>query len=177
MAVCHGWPIKQLDVQNAFLNGELSEVVHMIQPPGYEDPLWPDHVCRLNKTIYGLKQSPRAWYNKLSSYLIKLGFINSKADASIFFRITSSAILIILIYVDDILITGSDESLIKNLMSTLSEVFSLKELGDLSYFLGIQVARNKELMHLRQEKYIKELLRKVQLEDCMKKSTTRMQSP
>lgn len=84
LAITQGWPLRQLDINNAFLHGSLSEEVYMSQPPGFIDPLFPSHVCKLQKSLYGLKQAPRAWYNELSSFLISYGFHNSKSDASLF---------------------------------------------------------------------------------------------
>ncbi|WKA03696.1 hypothetical protein VitviT2T_021792 [Vitis vinifera] len=101
-------PIKQLDVHNAFLNGDLQEQVFMMQPSGFEDSSFPTHVCRLQKALYGLKQAPRAWFHKLNSFLLQLGFQCSRVDASLFYFHSASDIIILLIYVDDILITGSN---------------------------------------------------------------------
>lgn len=85
IVVSRGWSMRQLYVQNAFLHGVLEEEVYMKQPPGYEDPKFPNHICKLDKALYGLKQAPRAWYSRLSTKLHELGFISSKADTSLFF--------------------------------------------------------------------------------------------
>lgn len=106
LAISKGWSIYQLDVNNAFLNGQLREEVYMSQPPGFEigDS---SMVCKLEKAIYGLKQAPRAWFEKLASTLVRFGFTSSKCDLSLFIQITSSHITYVLVYVDDILVTGS----------------------------------------------------------------------
>jgi histone deacetylase 1/2 len=97
IAVSRGWVLQQVDVQNAFLHGDIQEEVYMCQPPGYVDPNFPNRVCRLQKSLYGLKQSPRAWYSKLSSKLQSLGFVPSKADTSLFVFIDTRVIIYMLI--------------------------------------------------------------------------------
>ncbi|XP_070003574.1 uncharacterized protein [Nicotiana sylvestris] len=104
------WLIRQLDVNNAFLQGHLEEEVYMVQPPGFEDEQFPSHICYLKKAIYGLKQAHRAWYNELKTFLLYLGFVKSKSDASLFIRKVSNNVLYVLVYVDDISITGSHSS-------------------------------------------------------------------
>jgi len=99
--------MKQIDVQNAFLHGFLSEEVYMQQPPNFIHPFLPHHICRLHKALYGLNQAPRVWFSRLSTKLLDLGFIGSKADTSLFTLHSPSAIIFILIYVDDIIITSS----------------------------------------------------------------------
>lgn len=109
MAASLNWPIKQLDVNNAFLNGQLQESVFMSQPEGFEDPSNPTFVCKLKKTLYGLKQAPRAWYERLRQALIGWNFVNSKADTSLFVLRTKTYSIFLIVYVDDILITGTSE--------------------------------------------------------------------
>jgi histone deacetylase 1/2 len=104
-----GWSLWQLDVKNVFLHGVLEEEVYMTQPPGFEDPQAPHHVCRLDKSLYRLKQAPRAWYSRLSSKLHNLGFISSKADTSLFLYHKSGVTIYMLIYVDDIIVTSSSD--------------------------------------------------------------------
>jgi hypothetical protein len=99
-----GWSMKQIDIQNAFLHGILSEDVYMEQPPGFIHPSYPHHICKLKKALYGLKQAPRAWFARLSGKLIELGFIGSKADSSLFLYHTAAVTMFLLIYVDDIII-------------------------------------------------------------------------
>jgi histone deacetylase 1/2 len=107
IVVSSDWPIRQLDVKNAFLNGNLDEVVHYQQPPGFVDPAHPNHVCRLHKSLYGLKQAPRAWYQRFASYLSTLGFAASVTDTSLIVLRSSSDTVYLLIYVDDIIVTAS----------------------------------------------------------------------
>lgn len=138
LALSSHWPIWQLDIQNAFLNRDLQEQVYIHQPPGFITNQFPSHVCCLHKVLYGLEQAPRAWFTKLSNSLIELGFQFSGAESSLFFRHIDTEILILLIYVDDILITGSDTSPVNSFISHLSNTFALRDLGTLSYFLGVE---------------------------------------
>ena len=106
----------------------------MEQPPGFINATNPGYVCKLNKALYGLKQSPRAWYTKLSTYMLKCGFQGSKSDTLVFFSNKGSSIIILLIYVDDIIITSSHSVLVNSLINQLHNQFALKDLGSLSYF-------------------------------------------
>ena len=171
VALTKGWPIRQLDVNNAFLNGDLHEEVYMVQPPGFEDPVHTQHVCRLHKSLYGLKQAPRAWFEKLQLALVNLGFISSKSDHSLFFQVTSTHSMFVLIYVDDILVTGSDRTQVECLISQLGSTFPLKDLGHFHYFLGLQATMTKEGLHLSQTKYIKDLLCKAKMQNAKSSST------
>jgi hypothetical protein len=139
IAVSRGWCLRQLDVQNAFLHGVLEEEVYMRQPPGFEDLSKPYHVCKLDKALYGLKQAPRAWYARLSTKLIGLGFKASKSDTSLFIYSKNGVTIFMLIYVDDIIVTSSSSEAVIALLEDLRVEFALKDLGELSYFLGIEV--------------------------------------
>jgi hypothetical protein len=107
LAVSKGWHLRQLDVKNVFLHGDLEEDVYMRQPPGYEDKNMPNYVCKLDKALYGLKQAPRAWYSKLSEKLYEFGFKSSKADSSLFYFHQDNVSMFMLVYVDDIIIASS----------------------------------------------------------------------
>lgn len=161
-----GWSLRQLDVQNTFLHGVLEEEIYMRQPPGYEDKNSPFHVCILDKALYGLKQAPRAWYSRLNSKLQQLGFIPSKADTSLFLFNKSGVTIFVLIYVDDIIVTSSSQQAISTLLKDLSSTFALKDLGDLHFFLGIEVKKINDGIVLTQEKYAFDLLTKVGMKDC-----------
>ncbi|BBH06313.1 hypothetical protein Prudu_017933 [Prunus dulcis] len=125
--------------EKCFSHGELQEEVFMKQPQGFVDSQYPNHVCKLQKSLYGLKQAPRAWNAKFTGYLPTLGFSVSHSDPSLFVKKTEVAVVILLLYVDDIIITGSDPSLVTSVIQALSEVFELKDLGKLKYFLGLEV--------------------------------------
>ena len=167
IAVSRGWCLRQLDVQNAFLHGVLEEEVYMKQPPGFIDPDKPFHICKLDKSLYGLKQAPRAWYSRLSSKLHTLGFVPSKSDTSLFIYNKSNTVIFVLIYVADIIVTSSSNKAVTALLKDLQSDFALKDLGDLHFFLGIEVKRNQEGgLHLSQEKYATDLLSKAGLQGC-----------
>lgn len=131
LAVHYCWHIRQMDVQNAFLYGVLAEEVYVVQLPGFEDPQRPNHVCKLHKALYGLKQAPRMWYTRLTDYLLGLGFHGSSADTSLFICHVAERVLIVLIYVDDLIVTGNNLNAIDHLLIALNRVFAMKDLGDL----------------------------------------------
>jgi hypothetical protein len=163
LAVYFNWMIKQLDISNAFLHGSLFEEVYMEQPKGFVDKNHPHSVCKLQKAIYGLKQAPRAWFNRLSSYLLDIGFTASLVDNSLFILISGSIQIFMLIYVDDIIITGTHPDMIHNLIQLMKKEFPIKDLGSLSFFLGIQVTRDSAGLHLCQSKYITDILSRTQM--------------
>uniref|UniRef100_A0A2N9EJB2 CCHC-type domain-containing protein n=1 Tax=Fagus sylvatica TaxID=28930 RepID=A0A2N9EJB2_FAGSY len=160
LAVTYNWPLRQLDIRNAFLHGFLKEEVYMIQPPGYVDPHHPQHVCRLQKSIYGLKQAPRAWFESFTTQLLNLAFQSSHANSSLFIYKEGSVIAFLLLYVDDIVLTGNNVQFITQLITNLSKVFELKDMGTLSYFLGLQIQRSLDGLSLTQTKYATDLLTK-----------------
>ena len=116
IALSRGWSVRQLDINNAFLNGILQEEVFMSQPQGFVDEKHLEYVCRLHKALYGHKQAPRAWFERLHKALLQFGFVSSKADQSLFFRITSTHTTYILVHVDDILVTGSNAEVVTTLI-------------------------------------------------------------
>ena len=145
----------QLDVNNAFLHGDLHEEILMHPPPGFGSK---GEVCRLLKSLYGLKQASRQWFAKLSSTIIDHGFVQSKSDYLVFTRVKGSSIIIILVYVDDILIASNDMDAVNSFKQFLDSKFKLKDLGTLKYFLGLEVARTTKGIYLCQRKYTLDLL-------------------
>ncbi|CAL2280003.1 unnamed protein product [Prunus armeniaca] len=143
LAAINGWSLRQLDVKNAFLHGDLDEEVYMKQPQGFEDSSHPDYVCKLQKSLYDLKQAPKGWNAKFTGYLPSLGFKMSHSDPSLFVKISDSAIVVLLLYVDDIILTGSNSQVIQEI--------SYKSNGDL---------------FISQQKYAKDLLVKAGMESC-----------
>jgi len=125
IVVSYGWNIHQLDVHNAFLNDILQEEVYMAQPPGFVDLALPSHVWRLHKSLYGLKQAPHAWYNWLSEFLISIGFQASKGDTSLFILSLDGAMVYLLVYIDDILLIGSNSTVLHRLINLLQSEFKL----------------------------------------------------
>jgi hypothetical protein len=171
LAVSRGWSLRQIDVSNAFLHGFLSEDVYMQQPPGFEDDRYPSHVCKLQRALYGLKQSPRAWYARLSALLVDLGFVPSKADTSLFTFSRDGVQVYMLVYVDDIVIAGSTPGAVDGLVRALSASFPIKDLGTLEYFLGLEASYNSGGMTITQRKYALDLLHRVSMENCRPTST------
>jgi histone deacetylase 1/2 len=171
LAVSRGWHLRQIDISNAFLHGFLDETAYMQQPPGFQDPARPDYVCKLNKAIYGLKQSPRAWYSRLHDRLQQLGFSSSSADTSLFIYIHNGVTIYMLVYVDDIVIVSSSSDALESLLRQLSVSFLVKDLGPLSYFLGIEVVRNSGGISLTQQKYACDLLQRTNMANCRPVST------
>jgi hypothetical protein len=158
IAISYGWTMRQLDVKNAFLHGLLQEQVYMEQPPGYTDPSHPTHVCHLKKALYGLKQAPRAWFHQFSHFLLNVGFTSNQADSSLFVYSSAPEVIYLLLYVDDIIITGSNMSLIDSFIRKLRLEFSMKDLGTLNYFLGLEFTHSAIGIFLSQLKYTRDLL-------------------
>ncbi|KAL5741578.1 hypothetical protein ACOSP7_028310 [Xanthoceras sorbifolium] len=158
MAATYHWPLYQLDIKNAFLHGDLQEEVYMEQPPGFVAQGESGRVCHLQKSLYGLKQSPRAWFGKFSQAVEKFGMMKSKSDHSVFYKQSKAGIILLVVYVDDIVITGSDATGISSLKSFLHTQFHTKDLGMLKYFLGVEVTRSKNGIFLSQRKYVLDLL-------------------
>lgn len=177
LAVNNDWPVRQVDVNTAFLQGHLNEEVFMAQPPGFADADRPSHVCKLRKALYGLKQAPRAWYSELHKYLISSGFRNSLSDTSLFIYKEGTNYVYLLVYVDDILVTGTSSTLVQSVITNLAKKFSIKDMGDLSYFLGIEAIRNKNGLHLMQRKYTIDLLTKTDMLHAKPVSTPMASSP
>ncbi|KAI5312034.1 hypothetical protein L3X38_041207 [Prunus dulcis] len=166
LAAHFNWPLRQLDVKNAFLHGILQEEVYMSQPPGFEDPSHPYHVCKLLKSLYGLKQAPRAWNDRFTQFLPSLGFENTYSDSSLFVKHVGHGIVVLLLYVDDIIITGSASGAITQVISALTTEFDIKDLGLLHYFLGIQITKTATGLFLSQTKYVADLLVKSEMFDA-----------
>ncbi|XP_030487291.2 uncharacterized mitochondrial protein AtMg00810-like [Cannabis sativa] len=154
-------PTLQIDINNVFLNGDLQEKVYMALPPGFTPPNTEDNsnlVCKLHKSIYDLKQSSRQWYKKLSDALLTIGFSQSQANYTLFTRGFNDQFVALLVYVDDIIITGPNIHLLHQLQESLNAQFQLKALGPLKYFLGFEIARSVEGVFLSQQKYTLQLL-------------------
>ncbi|KAI0520062.1 hypothetical protein KFK09_007527 [Dendrobium nobile] len=171
LALHHNWVIHQLDVSNAFLHGNLSDIVYMQQPPGFQDSLHPNHVCRLKKALYGLKQSPREWYATLSNHLLAYGFNISSSDHSLLTYKSGTTRMYILIYVDNILLTGNSQTDITKLLSNLHNNFQMRNLGPLSQFLGIQTHHTKSGVILHQQTYARKIIERAGMSQSKPVST------
>ena len=158
LAVHFNWVIRQSNISNAFLHGSLNEEVYMEQLKGFVDKENPKMVCKMQNKIYGLKQASRAWFHRLSCYLLDIGFIAFLVDTSLFIFITGNIKVFMLIYVDDIIIRGTHPQLITKIVGLMQKEIPVKDLGSLSFFLGIQVTRSSIGLHLCQAKYVTNIL-------------------
>lgn len=164
LAVTKGWKVQQVDINNVFLKGDLQEQVFIQQPEGFVHPDKPHFVCKLKKALYGLKQAPKAWYDTLHTFLKESGFHHSSSDHCLFHRNVNNKMILILVYVDDILITGDDDTMVQQLIKNLDAKFSLKHLGEVNYFLGIEAKISPSAITLTQSKYIHDLLLRTKLD-------------
>jgi hypothetical protein len=171
IATSRDWPVQQLDVNNAFLQGNLRERVYCQQPAGFVDADRPDAVCLLNKSLYGLKQAPRAWYERFATFLCSIGFVASKSDTSLFVLRRGADTAYLLLYVDDVVLTASSTVLLRRLIDSMLAEFSMKDLGPLQFFLGISVVRTASGFFLSQHTYAEELLDRANMADCRPVST------
>ena len=161
------WPLHQLDVKNAFLNDDLEEGVYMEVPPGLETHMNSNKVCKLKKSLYGLKQSPRAWFERFTKAVKKCGFFQCQTDHTLFVKHSSGGrITVLIVYVDDIILTGDDEKEMDGLKKFLAREFEIKDLGNLKYFLGMEVARSRKGISVSQRKYVLDLLKETGMMDC-----------
>jgi hypothetical protein len=163
VAAASSWTVSQMDVKNAFLHGDLNEEVYMHPPPGVDTPS--GHVCRLRKALYGLKQAPRAWFERFANVIQAAGFSPSDHDPTLFVHLSPQGRTLLLLYVDDMLITGDNPDHISQVKKYLSEEFQMSDLGPLSYFLGIEVLQTGKGYYLCQHKYIQDLLARSGLSD------------
>lgn len=165
VAVAKGWELHQMDVSNAFLHGDLEEEVYMQVPDGYNVPK-KGMVCRLRKSLYGLKQASRNWYSKLSQSLIDYGFQESHADHSLFTYSKGDQFMAVLVYVDDLVIAGNNSFTCNEFKQYLKRCFHMKDLGSLKYFLGLELARGATGLFICQRKYTLDILNECKMLDC-----------
>ena len=161
----------QMDVKSAFLNGELEEEVFVEQPPGFIDPKFPDHVYKLDKALYGLKQAPRAWYETLAQFLLESGFTRGTIDKTLFYLKKGKDLLLVQIYVDDIIFGSTNDKLCQKFSKLMQSRYQMSMMGELSYFLGLQVKQTNDGIFINQSKYTRNLLKKYNLQDCSSAST------
>ena len=165
-ATHHDFKLYQMDVKSAFLNGPISELVYVEQPPGFEDPKFPNHVYKLHKALYGLKQAPRAWYECLKDFLIKKGFEIGKADPTLFTRKIDKDIFVCQIYVDDIIFGSTNISWCEDFSRIMTKRFEMSMMGELRFFLGFQIKQLKDGTFISQTKYTNDMLKKFDMENA-----------
>jgi len=158
LASIHRWTIQQLDVNNAFLHGDLLEDVYMTVSADLSVS-GTHKCCKLHKSLYGLKQSSRKWYEKLSILLLSCGYQQAQADHSLFVKTADSSFIALIVYVDDIILTGNSTDEMAHIKHVLHSNFRIKDLGILKYFLGIEVAHSETGIYLCQRKYCLDLIR------------------
>jgi len=171
LAACKSWKLWQMDVKNAFLHGELDKDIYMEQPRGFKSKIHPEYVCKLKKVLYVLKQAPRAQYGKFGEFLVHSSFKVVPSDSSIFVKTKDGRLAIVLVYVDDLIITGNYSKEIQSTRENLSVQFQMKEIGELKHFLGLKVQRTKEELFLGQQKYAKDLIQRYRMIDYKLVST------
>ncbi|KAL8154924.1 hypothetical protein AgCh_000328 [Apium graveolens] len=166
LAAKHAWEVHHLDVKSAFLNGLIQEEVYVCQPQGYVKQGFENKVYKLFKALYGLRQAPRAWYSRLSQYLLMLGFVKCPFEHVVYNKKDGDNSLIVGIHVDDLLVTGTSLSDITKFKEDMSREFDMSDLGKLSYYLGLEVTQGDGFIELRQSNYAKKVLEKAGLVDC-----------
>ncbi|KAJ9538735.1 hypothetical protein OSB04_031468 [Centaurea solstitialis] len=158
--------VYQMDIKNAFLNGKINEEVYVAQPPGFVDPKFPDHVYKLNKALYGLKQAPRAWYDTLSTFLLSKGFVRGEIDSTLFLKKYPKHILLVQIYVDDIIFGSTNPKLCEKFELLMKSEYKMSMMGELTFFLGLQIKQSEKGIFINQGKYVHEMLKKFDLTSC-----------
>ncbi|GKA48677.1 putative ribonuclease H-like domain-containing protein, partial [Tanacetum coccineum] len=152
--------VHQMDVKSAFLYGKIEEEVYVCQPPGFEDPDFPDKVYKVEKALYGLHQAPRAWYETLSTYLLDHGFHRGQIDKTMFIQRHKDDILLVQVYVDDIIFGSTKKELSIQFEQLMQDKFQMSSMGELSFFLGLQVQQKSTGIFISQDKYVAEILKK-----------------
>ncbi|GKC19900.1 putative ribonuclease H-like domain-containing protein [Tanacetum coccineum] len=166
-----GFMVYQMDVKSAFLYGQIEEEVYVCQPPGFEDPDHPDKVYKVVKALYGLHQAPRAWYDTLANYLLCNGFQRGKIDQTLFIKRQKGHILLVQIYVDDIIFGSTKKELCDEFEKLMKDKFQMSYMGELTFFLVLQVQQKKKGIFISQDKYVNEILRKYNYTDVKSAST------
>eukprot|EP00253_Pinus_taeda_P008433 PITA_08433 len=159
-----------MDVKTTFLNGVIEEEVYIEQPEGFETHEKESHICRLKKALYGLKLAPRAWYGLIDGYLRKMGFVKSDGDPNLYYLVVENDPLILVLYVDDLFLTGSSK-LIKGCKENLAIEFDMKDLGQMHYFVGLEVWQQKGEIFLGQGRYTIKILKRFRMQDCRPMAT------
>jgi hypothetical protein len=164
-ATYHGFKLYQMDVKSAFLNGPIKEEVYVEQPPDFEDSEYPNHVYKLSKALYVLKQAPRAWYECLQDFLITNDFKVRKVDPTLFTKTIAKDLFVCQIYVDDIIFLSTNKSTCEEFSRIMIQKFEMSMMGELKYFLGFQIKQLQDGTFINQTKYIQDILKKFGMKD------------
>ncbi|GJX14856.1 putative ribonuclease H-like domain-containing protein [Tanacetum coccineum] len=163
--------VYQMDVKSSFLYGKIEEEVYVCQPPGFEDPNFPNKVYKVEKALHGLHQAPRAWYETLSTYLLDNGFQRGKIDKTLFIKRYKGDILLVQVYADDIIFGSTKKELCIAFEKLMHEKFQMSSMGELTFFLGLQVQQKKDRIFISQDKYVAEILKKFRFTEVKTAST------
>ncbi|GKD43250.1 putative ribonuclease H-like domain-containing protein [Tanacetum coccineum] len=163
--------VYQMYVKSVFLYGKIKKEVYVCQPPGFEDPDFPNRVYKVEKALYGLHQAPRAWYETLLTYLLDNGFQRGKIDKTLFIRRDKGDILLVQVYVDDIIFGSTKKSLCTEFEKMMHKKFQMSSMGELTFFLGLQVKQKEDGIFISQDKYVTEILKKFGFTDVKTAST------
>ncbi|GJZ68939.1 retrovirus-related pol polyprotein from transposon TNT 1-94 [Tanacetum coccineum] len=166
-----GFLVYQMDVKSAFLYGTIEEEVYVTQPPGFKDPDHPNKVYKVVKVLYGLHQAPRAWYETLANYLLGNGFKRGKIDQTLFIKKQKGDILLVQVYVDDIIFGSTNKDLCTGFEKLMKDKFQMSSMGELTFFLGLQVQQKEDGIFISQDKYVAEILKKFNYTDVKSAST------
>ncbi|KAK1431920.1 hypothetical protein QVD17_08717 [Tagetes erecta] len=156
----------QMDVKGAFLYGPITDDVYVRQPPGFEDPDYPHRVYKLSKALYGLHQAPRIWYETLSKHLLEHGFTRGQIDPTLFMKRENDDLLCVQVYVDDIIFGSTSESMCKEFEEIMKCRFQMSSMGEINFFLGLQVKQSADGIFINQSKFVEKLLKKFKMQDC-----------
>jgi hypothetical protein len=160
-----------MDMKSAFLNGVIQEEVYVRHPPGFESSKYPDRVYKLSKALYGLKQAPQACYARLKTFLLQHGYVMGSVDKTLFTLNHGTDFQLVQIYVDDIIFGGSSHTLVSKFQEMMESEFQMSMMGELTFFLGIQVMQMKQGTFMRQAKYTKDLIKKFNMAELKPMST------
>ncbi|GJR72305.1 retrotransposon protein, putative, ty1-copia subclass [Tanacetum coccineum] len=167
IAALYKYEIWQMDFKTAFLNGHLSEEVYMTQPKGFVNPKYPNHVCKLKRSIYGLKQASRQWNKRFDDQIKKFGFTQNQDEPCVYLKASGNYVTFLILYVDDILIMRNNIPILEDVKSYLGKCFAMKDLGEAAYILGIKIYRDRSkwLIGLCQSDYIEKILKRYYMEN------------
>ncbi|GJX74245.1 retrotransposon protein, putative, ty1-copia subclass [Tanacetum coccineum] len=179
IAVYYDYEIWQIDVKTTFLNGHLSEDVYMVQPEGFMDPKHPNRVCKLQRSIYGLKKASRSWNKRFDVEIKNIHFTQNLDEPCVYLKASRSSVAFLVLYVDDILLMGNNVTMLQEVKSWLCKCFSMKDLGEAAYILGIKIIhdRSKRLIALSQSAYLEKTLKKFRMENSKKGYTPMIEKP